>query len=277
MIVLLNGKFLEEDKVFISPFDRGFLYGDGVFETLASYEGEPIFWQHHMLRMKAALSEMKLPFPCPKEELYDNIKKLLKLNALDGKAAYIRITVTRGITKGLRDFSCLSPTYFAYVAPLDSEKIAKKRELGVKAFFVSYSRGDFAHLKHLGYLPSLKALMEADEVSEPLFVRGRKITEGATSNIFFCEKERIVTPKEGMLRGVMRDVLLDFFKRNGLIAVEDDILKDDMEKFDAAFITNSIIEILPVREIEGRPFKMAKVYDFIRLFEKYKKDMLRKS
>jgi len=273
MIVFLNGALIDAKEAFISPFDRGFLYGDGVFETIRAYKGEPFLLQQHLRRLRHGLNEMNIQLPYNDTEIYHWIKELLLKNNLLENDAYIRITVSRGVTRDLRDFCSALPTIFIYSKPIDVERLLSRKNEGVSAFFVPFCRGYLAELKHLGYIVSLKALLEAENVNdEPIFTNNGKVLEGATSNIFFYDSKKgyVVTPKKGILEGVMRNLLINFMKKEGLVVEERDVLKEETENFSSAFITNSIVEVLGIAQLDDKRYSLEEAKKVNQIFEKYK-------
>lgn len=273
MNVFLNGSFIEEKQALISPFDRGFLYGDGVFETIRSYNGKIFAWIQHIERLRAGLNELKISLHYTDSDIYRFINILLKENQLLESDAYIRITVTRGVTKDIRDFSSNELTVFIYTRPIQTEKIFTRRKDGVNAFFVPFCRGDYAELKHLGYLHSLKALMLSENINgEPIFTKDGNVLEGATSNIFFYDSKKriIVTPQTGILKGVIRNVLIDILAKEGISVEERTVTIDETKIFTSAFITNSIVEVVGVAQLEEKRYALNDVNFIIQLFEKYK-------
>lgn len=273
MIVFLKGAFIEENQAIISPFDRGFLYGDGVFETLRSYKGKIFALQQHIDRLRAGLNDLKIRLTYTDSDIRSLINDLLSRNQLLTSDAYVRITVTRGVTKDLRDFSSDEPTVFIYARPLQIGRIFTIRKEGVNAFFVPFCRGDYAELKHLGYLHSLKALMLSENIyQEPIFTKNGDVLEGATSNVFFFDNQKkvLVTPKAGVLKGVIRNILIDILTKEGICVEERPVSVEETKNFVSAFITNSIIEVMGIAQLEKKRYALNDVSFIIELFEKYK-------
>lgn len=276
MFVFLNGKIIRKEDAKISPFDRGFLFGDGVFETVRCYKGAPFAWQQHINRLKKGLSELSINTDLNEEELKNSVIRLLYINNLSCTDAYLRITISRGENNDLRDFSSSNPTIFAFVKPLNLARLEKKRKLGVNAELTDYHRDVLPHIKHLNYLSSVKSLIDVDAEIEPIFTYNNKILEGATSNIFFCKNNIVITPPKGnILAGVMRNLILDFLKNEGILVEERDILVNEINDFSGAFITNSIIEILPVARISYKHFSLQSANHFIQICTQNIKKMVK--
>lgn len=276
MFVFLNGKIIRKEDAKISPFDRGFLFGDGVFETIRCYRGVPFAWQQHVERLKKGLSELSINTDLNEEELKNVVMRLLYINNLSNTDAYLRITVSRGENNDLRDLSSPNPTIFAFVKSINLALLEKKRVLGVNTELTYYHRDVLPHIKHLSYLSSLKSLIDVDADIEPIFTYNNKILEGATSNIFFCKDDVVITPPKGnILEGVMRNLVLDFLKNEGILVQERDILVNEINDISCAFITNSIIEILPVARLSYKNFSLQSANYFIQICTRNIKNMLK--
>ncbi|GAB4432692.1 MAG: branched-chain-amino-acid transaminase [bacterium] len=272
MVIFLNGKFLKQEEAKVSAFDRGFLYGDGLFETIRFYSGEPFAWKEHMRRLQKALKQMRVAIPYKDDDLLSFCKKVIESNGLQNKDAYLRITVTRGVNTALRDFSSSMPTVFIFTREIDIDLLKKRSLEGITGITVPFCRGDFASLKHIGYLPSLFAFMETgDSDVEPIFTSGGKILEGATSNIFFVKRGSVITPKKGILKGVIRELLIKSLKRRSVKVEERDVFLKEVKEFSGCFITNSIIEVLPLVKLNNINFNTEEVRDLFCLIEEIKR------
>lgn len=264
MRVYLNGVFLEEVNAHISPFDRGFLYGDGIFETIKCIEGKPMLLREHVKRLKSGLKELNISI---KEEYRDFkliIESLLDYNSLRDCSAYVRISISRGVTKALRDFDAKNPTVFIFTRKIDEDSLSNMRKKGVILKTVTYYRSFLPHLKHLNYLASIYSLMNNRDCDEVLFLDERKkILEGATSNIFFVNEKAIYTPKNKILKGLYRDFIIKKMRALNFKVLEQEIPLGEIGSFYSAFITNSIIQIIPVRKIDQVEFDIQN-----RLFQK---------
>ncbi len=266
MKVFLNGNFMEEQEALISPFDRGFMFSDGVFETIRVYNCMPFAWKAHLRRLMAGLRLLKIKIPYTSDKLLFYVQKLLEYNKLTKKDAYLRITVTRGVTTGLKDFSCNQPTVFMFVRELNLTEITEKRQKGITASLVPFSRGDLSHIKHLGYFESLIALLNADAShGEAVFTNNGKVLEGATSNIFFVKSDNVVTPHRNILKGIMRKEVISILREAGFKIEERDVRVAELNTFQGAFITNSIIEVVPLKQIDNIHFNVKAVAKLIEL------------
>lgn len=277
MMIWLNGKFIKEDKGLISVFDRGFLYGEGVFETMRSYNGIPFAFKEHMRRFEKSCKILYIPVNYTKNKILTIIKKLLVLNGLHLKDAYIRITATRGFSTSFREEENRNPTLLIFTKELNVKDLENKRAVGVNLETVEFCRDFFPHIKHTSYIQSsyaiTKVLKSKKDIHEVLFLDAEKhILEGATSNIFFYREKEVVTPLSGkILPGIMRKYVIDILNKNGYLVRERSIHYDEIKQWQGAFITNSIIEMLPVAKIDRINLSMT---GFKQIYETVKSNLL---
>lgn len=256
MMIWLNGKFVKEEKGLVSVFDRGFLYGEGVFETMRSYNGVPFAYKEHMRRFEKSCKILYIPINYTKNRILSVIKRLLVLNGLHLKDAYIRITATRGLSTTFREEESKNPTLLIFVKAINIQDLENKRLTGINLVTVDFCRDFLPHIKHTSYLQSsyaiTKVLKSKKDIQEVLFLDAEKhILEGATSNIFFYRRNEVITPSSGkILPGIMRKHVIDTLNKNGYVVRERSIHYDEIKQWQGAFITNSIIEMLPVSKID---------------------------
>jgi len=274
-IVFLNGMFVPALKAKISVFDRGVLYGDGLFETMRAYNGKVFAIREHLERMYEGAKVLGMPFiPSPFHQtsyIKGIIRRLLKFNNLENKDSYIRLTLTRGIDfKGILPSDNIHPTTMVFAKPI-SRDIEKKQKIGIKAITIDFSK-TYSHIsavKSLNFLDNIVGSLIAKNhgVDEALFTNAKgQVLEGTISNIFIAKKSIIKTPplKSRILPGITRYFVIILAKKIGLKVVESPITIEDVIKSDEAFLTNSIIEITPLinidREIigKGKPGKITK-------------------
>lgn len=252
-IVFLNGQFLPANKAMISLFDRGFIYGDGVFETMRSYNGKVFALDLHMERLTESARKLEISFH-PKNIYFKNsIEKLLKLNKLNQKDAYIRLTITRGVDYGrLIPSQALKPTITIIAKPLDA-KIQQYQHNGIRAVFLSNKRS-LPHIKSINLLSNVMGLIEAKKrkAQEGIFTDGNKILEGAITNIFISDGKSIKTPpiEDGILPGITRRLLIELARKEGIKVAEISLSKKDLNNCKEAFLTNSVMEIVPLLKID---------------------------
>lgn len=211
MIIFLNGKYIDEREAKISVFDQGFLYGDGVYETMRTYRGN--LWQvdAHMKRLEKSLAVAGIALPYSVARLIDQVRMVIRKNGY--KEARVRVMVTRGpsASKGAK-FTPMraraSICILAFPIPIFDEKKVSLRE--VTAGFYPVERS-FPSVKTTSMFPLVMARMYGlqNGFFDTLLVdREGYVSEGAVSNVFVVKKGVMYTPRAGMLPGVTRDSVL---------------------------------------------------------------------
>ncbi|MBU0951291.1 MAG: aminotransferase class IV [Elusimicrobia bacterium] len=249
MTVYLNGKITDLNEAKISPLDKGFLFGSGVFETLRSYNKSIPFVDKHYKRLKRSAKELRIPFKLSLKDLTGILFKLLEANNLNN--AYIRITLSAGTEK---------PTLFIFMKKLDpipGTFYSKGADLAIS----SYRTNNYSFLpkyKTLSYLENLNEKTKALKMKcfNSLYTdpSGKYLTECASANIFVVKGKTVYTPALEpfpILPGIIREVIKDLCKILNLKLVEKNILKTELLNADEVFITNSKIGIIPIKKIGG--------------------------
>ena len=261
--IYVNGQFISSDKACLSPLDRGFLYGDGIFETIRVYDRVPFRWNQHIERMTDSARALEINWKEETQKLKDIVSELLKRNNL--KNAYLRISVSRGIHTGDLGFdSDHNPTTVIVTDKLKAPSYAEY-ERGVPATVVQHPwASPMAAHKTLSYLPYLAARHKARKagMSEALLCDpSGRLTEGTTSNIFLVLRNKVFTPPADgtILGGITRRVALESLKSLNIECEENRVTVEDAARADEIFITNSIIEVLPVTALDKTPVGDGKV------------------
>lgn len=248
-----NGKFFEETKACVSLSDRGFLYGDGIFETMRAYDGAVFMLEAHMERLFASLEVVKIKPPFSKAALKSAVRSCIRKNAL--KSAYIRLTITRGEGKFGIDVSGLGRSNAVIAA---KELIGPPEEFyerGIKVIVAKSTRQNesspLARVKSLNFLNYVMARMEAREkgFDEAVILNTKGyVAEGASSNIFIVKGGCLITPsvESGILPGVTRGVIMDIAAKHKIVVTARRIGAPELLSADEIFITNSIQEVVPV-------------------------------
>ncbi len=249
-VVYLNGRFLPHDQVSISPFDEGFLYGYGLFETMRAYRGRVFALSLHMERLEKGCRVLKIPPPSSLERMEEVLSALLERNGLAGKDAYVRVTVTGGVGG--------QPTLLAFSRPLP-DSLKRKKE-GVRAVTARLERGwELASLKTTSYLLMHLKRREAEArgKDEALLVMKGVVLEGTHTNLFMVKDGRVITPPLSLpiLPGITRGIVMDLLKRKGIPCCEEAFTLEDLLEADEAFLTNSLLEVAPLIEVDGREMR----------------------
>lgn len=248
MVVYLNGKFVNARDARIPIFDPGFLYGDGIFETLRTYRGKIWQTEEHLERLfeSARMRGWKLSWS--KKELAQLIEKTVARN--DFRESRIRITITPGIKQ---------PTLFIWSQPLERLP-ASAYEKGVSAITFPLER-PFPQMKTTSMQPLLiaRAEMARKRTFEALLMNGKGfITEGTWTNFFMVRRKILITPRLGVLLGTTRDTVLRLAKPLFRMKFRD-ITRRELMHADECFLTNAPKGIVPVVRIDGEKIGTGRV------------------
>ncbi len=250
--VFLNGRFVAAKRATVSVYDRGLLYGDGLFETMRAYRGVAYALEDHIERLLASARVLGIPFP--DHDWGQVIAELLRRNRLTRTDAWVRLTVTRGPSEATVMPPELPRPTTLIMSRAVERNLADKQRDGVAVTLLPYSRHGFIpEHKTLNYLPAVvgKILAARHGSFEGLFVRGDHfLTEGTTCSLFVVHNKAVwTTPVGGILPGVTRRLLLDLALANRLRVVERELTTSDLRSADEAFLTSSISEIVPIIQV----------------------------
>jgi 4-amino-4-deoxychorismate lyase len=255
--ILINGEF--QDRISIR--DRGFQYGDGLFETLAVSQGKPVFWQRHMRRLQHGAERLGLT-PPPESLLRQEAEQLCMNHA----HAVLKIIVTRGVSsRGYRPAADTSPTRVLSLSPWPDYPAAYSQQgVAVRFCRMTLARNRFlAGIKHLNRLEQVLARAEwQDDYQEGLMQdTDGNVVEGTMSNIFAVSNGTLLTPDVSQcgVEGVMRGVVLECAAAASLPCRVADIRRQDILDADEVFLTNSLIGLWPVRKLEEQEFTVGRI------------------
>ncbi len=260
MWIYLNDRFVPEEEAVVSVFDHGFLYGDGVFETLRAYRGRAFMLGEHLARLERSASRIHLIVPVGRERLADLVGESLERNQL--REAYLRITVSRGAGEiGLDPALCKHPTLVIIARPFQPYPDSFYSQ-GVSVIIAKTRRNLPEALppqvKSLNFLNNILAKMEAKAAGayEALLLNQQGgLTEGTTSNVFVVQGGRLRTPAVecGILDGITRGFILWLARGLGIPTEEGRLTAGDLFAADECFLTNTTQEVLPVTRVDERP------------------------
>ena len=256
MQIFLNDRLVPEHEAMVSVFDHGFLYGDGIYETMRAYDGMVFMLERHIERLNRSASLIQLTVPSPdfiRAAVYETIRG----NGL--KSVYVRVTVSRGKGPiGLDPALCPKPT-FVVIAEDFREYPEKYYSEGVK-FIIAKTRRNLIEalnpkIKSLNFLNNILAKLEAKErgAYEALMLNAEGlISEGTVCNIFFVRDNILCTPSvdTGVLDGITRELVLDLAKETGMQVREGNFRPEDIFSASEVFFTNTTSEVMPVSQVE---------------------------
>ena len=264
-IVYLNGTLIPRSQARMSVFDHGFLYGYGLFETMRAYHGTIFLLDRHLKRLLDSAAVIGLGTGPDSIDLTKACTDTLKANAL--QEARLRLTISRGeVASFPGSGSDVTPTVLVTAtgySPMPAQTYDKGFKAGVSSFR-RCSQSPLSRLKSTNYLLSVlaRAEAEADGLDESLLLNERDfITEGSISNVFFVANSGLITPpvESGILPGITRQVAMELAGALGINVREVDIRLEDLGHFDEAFLTNSVMELIPLVEVRDKAGKFTTI------------------
>ena len=261
MFVFLNNSIVPEADAVVSVYDHGFLYGDGIYETMRAYDRVVFMFERHRERLLRSAAFLKLRLP-EDSFIRDAVGQLLSANNLSD--AYIRITVSRGKGPIGLDPDLCSDISFVVIAEEFRHYPESYYREGVSLIFAKTRRNLAAAInpmiKSLNFLNNILAKIEAKTQGayEAIMLNSDGfITEGTVSNIFFFQGDILCTPSAdaGILDGITRELVISLAKENGITVKEGMWRPDDLYNASEVFFTNTTSEIMPVSKVDDREYE----------------------
>jgi branched-chain amino acid aminotransferase len=263
-IIYLNGDLIPGSQAKLSPFNYGFLYGYGLFETMRAYDGSIFRLDRHLARLHEAAKTLGIARELTAFDLENACHDVLKANNLSD--ARLRLTVTAGEGDIIPNpDTCSGITVFIVarkLVPLPADSY----ERGYSAILSSYRRNSWsplARLKSTSYLENVLARQEARAagVDEVVLLNEKGfVAEGSTTNIFLISCQMLIIPamESGALPGITREVVLELAKSMGIMTVVKQAELGELLTAREAFLTNSILEIMPLTRLDNKPIGSGK-------------------
>lgn len=275
--VYLNGEYLPLADAKVSVLDRGFLFGDGVYEVIPVYAGRLFRFEDHITRLNNSLSQIRLDLQKSVTEWQAIFQPLLDEN----KDQYIYLQVTRGYAPkrdhGFPESSI--PTVFVMCSEI---KPFAGRVTGIKAITIEDTRWQLCNVKAITLLANLLLRQEAldQDCGEAILIRNGYVTEGAASNLFAVIDGELITPPNSneILPGITREVILELAEANQIPFREDVIALEALQNAEEIWVASSTREIVPVIELDGSSVGMgvpgALYQRMDQLLQSYKKSLV---
>jgi len=248
-IVYLNGEFLPLAEAKISVLDRGFLFGDGVYEVIPVYGGKPLRLAEHLERLGRSLAGIRMEPPLSAEALEAVFQRLIQ--GEEDQSIYLQITRGVGPKRDHAFPPGVAPTVFAMCTP-----IAPIPASGVKAITVPDIRWQWCHIKAITLLANVLQRQQAVEegCAEAILVRDGYAIEGSASNLFALVDGVLLTPPKGneILPGITRDLVVELAQSHFIPLEERKITLDELNRAEEVWVTSSTREVLPIVELDGR-------------------------
>ena len=262
-LIYLNNGFVPENRAAISPLDAGFLFGEGLFETIRTYHGHPFRLDDHLARLHQGLQKLAIPEPQNLNQSPAIIAELLTTNQLTQGPGVIKLVVSRGNTETDNPDNTLPPTLTIRATRLDLENI-RRRQQGMRALILPWRRdrhNPLLAVKSLNYLENRYGLQEARKrgFDEGIFLNQEgELCEGSFSNLFLIRGKSLRTPPltAGLLPGITRSFILQTASRLDLDCQEVPLYQKDIGECDGAFLSSSLMETAPLIELGEHKFDL---------------------
>jgi 4-amino-4-deoxychorismate lyase len=258
MFIYINGKMLKKEDASISPFDHGFLYGLGLFETLRIYDGHPFLLVDHLERLNRGLDLLNITYQFELEKTIKVLQELLEKNNLTN--AYIRINISAGEGDiGLQITPYTEPNSIIFLKPLEPIKEMTEKKAVLLKLRRNTPEGE-ERLKSHHFLNNILAKREIGDISinqEGIFLtESGYVAEGIVSNVFWKKGDVLYTPElsTGILNGITRQFIVELARKKGLCVNEGLYRVDQILESEEMFVTNSIQEIVPILSFEEKKF-----------------------
>jgi D-alanine transaminase len=284
MTIYLNGAYMPIEEAKVSVLDRGFIFGDGVYEVIPVYSRRAFRMAEHLKRLQHSLDGIKLPNPHSAREWTDILNELIKRNAPEDQYLYLHIT--RGAAKRDHAFPNppVAPTVFVLSNPLTTPS-AEQLQNGISCITVVDNRWLRCDIKAIALLPNVLLRQAAVEAgcAESILIRDDAfLTEGAASNIFVVKNGTLLAPPKDnlMLPGITYDVILELAAANNIPHEVRRITKAEVFGADELLLSSSTKEVLAITTLDGKPVgsgkpgaMFAKLHT---LYQTFKRDVMRK-
>jgi len=253
-IVYLNGEFLPLSRARISPLDRGFIFGDGVYEVIPVYARRVFRLDDHLARLERSLEGIRLANPHTRPQWGQIISELVRRSTHEDQSVYLQIT--RGAAKRDHAFpSGVAPTVFLMTGTL-SVPTPEAVDAGVAAATMPDNRWLRCDLKTIALLPNVLLRQQAIDAGavEAVLLRDGWLTEGAASNIFVVVDGVLLTPPKShlMLPGITYDVILELAAAHGLPCEVRPVSEAELRSAQAVWLTSSTREVLAITRLDGK-------------------------
>jgi branched-chain amino acid aminotransferase len=257
MFVSINGQLVPEEQAVVSVFDRGFLYGDGLFETLLVLNQRPFRWEPHWQRLKAGAAFLQMPLPLSLAAVRQSLNELVRANHLPNAVA--RLTLSRGVgPRGYSISGASRPTLVVSLHPTAAPELHRAPQWGLVTSTIGLpAAAPLARFKTCNKLPQILARIEAEaaKAHEALLLNSQGfVVEAASSNLFWIKNKTVGTPplESGILPGVTRALVLEICRAMRLSIEETCLKPEELHQADGVFLTLSSAGVAEAIRLDGR-------------------------
>src|SRR5579875_551458 len=255
--VIVNGNFVDRSEAKVDIEDRGYQFGDGVYEVIRVYNGKMFTLAEHLQRFAKSLDSIGISHAYTEQRLTMMLQELIERNSL--KTGIIYMQMTRGVAPRNHAYPAgdVQPTFVAYTKEM--ERPVENLKSGVKAILTEDIRWLRCDIKSLSLLGNIIAKQKAvlSGCYEAIQYRGQAVTEGSSSNILIVNKHVVIThpSDQRILKGITKEVILQLCRTNQITVEERVFTLDELADADEVFLTSTTGEVMPIIEIDGRKVK----------------------
>ena len=279
-IVFLNGEYLPVEQATVSVLDRGFLFGDGVYEVIPVFGLKPLRVDEHLQRLQNSLSRISMDNPYEAEEWKRIFDELLERNPGDDRAIYLQITRGAHTVRDLKIQSENQPTIFMMVLQVGAVNMSDL-EKGIETVTIDDFRWHACDIKSISLVANVMLREQATQsgVVDAILIRDGYVTEGTASNLIMVKDGVLYTPptSQHLLPGITRDLVLELAQENGVECEVRQIAEAELESADEIWLTSSTREIAPVIRLNGKDVADAKAGPvwkiMINIYQQYKQEL----
>ena len=279
-IVFLNGEYMPVEQATVSVLDRGFLFGDGIYEVIPVFGVKPLRVEEHLQRLQNSLSRISLDSPFDDEEWKRIFDCLLEKNPGEDRAIYLQITRGAHPVRDLKIQNENQPTIFMMVLQVGVVDV-DALEKGIETVTIDDFRWHACDIKSISLVANVMLREQATQsgVVDAILVREGFVTEGTASNFFMVKDDVLYTPptSQHLLPGITRDLVLELAKENGINCEVRQIAESELDDADEIWLTSSTREIAPVVRLNGKDVADAKAgpmwKKMINIYQQYKQEL----
>jgi D-alanine transaminase len=254
-VCYLDGEFLPLGEARVTPMDRGFLFGDGVYEVVPVYSRRPFRLDEHLARLQKSLAAIRLDNPLTESQWQDVVTRLVATAEWDDQSVLLQVTRGPMAVRNHAFPATVTPTVFCLVEPLHTPPAAL-RETGIAAVSAADFRWLRCNVKATSLLANclLRQMAMDAGCAETILFRDGILSEGAASNIFAVKDGALLAPQKNhlMLTGITYDIVLELAAQHGLETEVRDITEAEVRNADELWMTSSTKEVLPIASLDGR-------------------------
>jgi D-alanine transaminase len=251
--IIQNEQLLPKSEAAIHFDDRGYYFGDGIYEVVKIYNGKPFAIEMHLKRLRSSADKLDIPLPFTEEKITELLMALLQKNALKNGLIYFQIT--RGVEPRNHLYTRNStPVFTAFTQA--AQNLSQTKNNGIDVWLTDDIRWLRCDIKTINLLGNVMVKREAadNNCHEAILHRNGMMTEGSSSNLFLVKDKVLYThPATNLiLNGITRQLVIDLAKKHNYSVVEEPFPVEVLEHADEAFITSSSVEIAPIKSVKGQ-------------------------